>query len=226
MRKNRWSIIMFVLLWSVAVASAQSAVVFEDDLTSDSLTPWELFIPGTQAEWEYHEEDNGFLRAPMGVENATAQREIPTVVLGPTSNVTKIIVELDYRLHRYSPNGYFKLYLLNKDTRDGYGIHVYAGIMDWKYQFINIYRDSSSTLKLTPGYQEDQTSEWITIKFVIERNGSLWLYRDGMQVASGRIASGDLTGVPLGEFNQLVIVDRHNYAGYDFGRIRVSVEEE
>lgn len=225
MMKYVWSVAATLLL-SVGVACAQSVVVFEDDFTPESITAWELFVPGDlPAEWEYVEEDHGFLRAPQAVENATAQTSLPVLVLGPTSDITKIIIEVDYRPHRYSANGYWKLYLLNKVTKEGYGTHIYGGIMDWKYQFIAINGDVTSTLKLTAGYQDDQSTDWITAKFVIQNSGSLEIYRNEVLVASGRIASGDLTGVPLGEFDQLVIVDRHDYAEYEFGRVKVSVEK-
>lgn len=220
------SIVALVLLLSVGVVYGES-VVFEDDFTESSLSVWNLFVPGTiSSEWEFHSEDGGFLRVPPGVDNATAEVELPTLEIGPTSDITKIIVEVDYRLKQYSDNGYLKVYLLNKDTRDGYGAHVYAGIMDWKFIFVAINRDQASELKVSGGFQADTSSDWITLKFVLDRSGSLALFRNGVQVAAGRIASGDLTGVPLGEFNQLVLVDRHNYAQYEFGRVKVAVERE
>lgn len=116
-----------------------------------SLSRWE-FIPADKP-WELFPEDNGFLRVPEGVENATAQTGLPLIALGPTNNTTKLTVELDYRPHRFSPNGYWN--------------------------------------------------------------------RDGVQVAKG-----SLSGTPLAEFDQLVIVDRHHYAAYEFGRVKESIEED
>ncbi len=197
----------------------EEGVLFRDEFTSEeSLSVWE-FIPEDQV-WEFVAEDGGFLRVPAGVENATAQVELPLTRLGADSEFDRIIVEVDYRLYQYNDNAYFKLYLLNNTTKDGYGIHVYAGANDWKYGLVKLQNNETSELGVFPGTQRDDTDRWTSVQFILEKNGVLRISRDGTEVGNKEIA----TGGSIGEFDLLFLSDRHGYTRYEFGRIEIRVE--